>query len=317
MERTRKVLSIQSHVVHGYVGNKAAAFPLQYRGWDVDALNTVQFSNHPGYGSFKGFRSQVDDLHQIIESGLVNGLQVKYDVILTGYLPSVDSLENICELVNKICMRDGIHWVLDPVLGDNGKLYVDVECVAIYKKILFKSKVYLTVPNQFEMETLTGIKIVDMKSLKQSFQQFHELYPGVERVVVSSIDFTANNTTTNDKYMVAFTQSPNFDDIQYYEANKIHAQFSGSGDLFSALLIDMLFTTDSETPTATLATAIGKCLSLTHQILHRTYELAILSHNATTANEIPHINDLRLIQCTDILQTHTIDVPIAYRSHYI
>ena len=53
---TRKVLSIQSHVVHGYVGNKAATFPLQYQGWDVDALNTVQFSNHPGYGHFTGFR---------------------------------------------------------------------------------------------------------------------------------------------------------------------------------------------------------------------------------------------------------------------
>ena len=50
----KKVLSIQSHVVHGYVGNKAATFPLQCKGWDVDALNTVQFSNHPAYGHISG-----------------------------------------------------------------------------------------------------------------------------------------------------------------------------------------------------------------------------------------------------------------------
>lgn len=49
-----RVLSIQSHVVHGYVGNKAAVLPLQLNGYDVDAINTVQFSNHTGYAAVKG-----------------------------------------------------------------------------------------------------------------------------------------------------------------------------------------------------------------------------------------------------------------------
>ena len=54
----RKVLSIQSHVVSGYVGNKAAVFPLQLLGLDVDFINSVQFSNHTGYPSLAG-RDQV------------------------------------------------------------------------------------------------------------------------------------------------------------------------------------------------------------------------------------------------------------------
>lgn len=55
MEGTgNRVLSIQSHVVSGYVGNKSATFPLQLLGFEVDAINTVQFSNHTGYGHWKG-----------------------------------------------------------------------------------------------------------------------------------------------------------------------------------------------------------------------------------------------------------------------
>ena len=54
---TRRVLSIQSHVVSGYVGNKSAAFPLQLLGFEVDTINSVQFSNHTGYTA--GVRGQV------------------------------------------------------------------------------------------------------------------------------------------------------------------------------------------------------------------------------------------------------------------
>ncbi|KAL1448001.1 hypothetical protein WDU94_003693, partial [Cyamophila willieti] len=54
MLEEKRVLSIQSHVVSGYVGNKSATFPLQVLGFEVDAINTVQFSNHTGYGVFKG-----------------------------------------------------------------------------------------------------------------------------------------------------------------------------------------------------------------------------------------------------------------------
>lgn len=54
-----RVLSIQSHVVHGYVGNKSAVFPLQLLGFDVDPILSVQFSNHTGYGSWRGEVSSV------------------------------------------------------------------------------------------------------------------------------------------------------------------------------------------------------------------------------------------------------------------
>ncbi|SMN21583.1 similar to Saccharomyces cerevisiae YNR027W BUD17 Putative pyridoxal kinase, a key enzyme in vitamin B6 metabolism [Maudiozyma saulgeensis] len=319
VEETRQILSIQSHVVHGYVGNKAATFPLQYRGWNVDALNTVQFSNHPGYGSFTGFREDEENLYKIIESGLVNGLGIKYNAILTGYLPSVDSLQGISRLVNDLCLQKQIPWILDPVLGDNGKLYVDMECVTMYKKILSTCQVYLTVPNQFEMETLTGMKITNMNTLKQSFQKFHQLYPGVQRVIVSSIDFPTNlkQKPNCNTYTVAFTEFSNFDNFQYFTVDKIEAHFNGSGDLFSALLVDMLFPTSDREVSVSLAVAVGKALDLTHQILNKTYRLTVKLSGAQSGTHphppsVPHIKDLKLIQSAELLRVRTEDIDIRY-----
>src|SRR5690625_6469341 len=61
------VLSVQSHVAYGYVGNRAAAFPLQRLGFDVWAVNTVQFSNHTGYGTWTGDVFTADHVRKVIE----------------------------------------------------------------------------------------------------------------------------------------------------------------------------------------------------------------------------------------------------------
>ena len=159
LHTTKKVLSIQSHVIHGYVGNKAATFPLQYRGWDVDVLNTVQFSNHSGYAHFTGFKCSTEELVDIVEKGLIGSLRIKYDAVLSGYLPNVQALQKVAGIVGQLCEgSENVKWILDPVLGDNGRLYVDRECVAVYQDILQNFKIFLATPNQFEMELLVGIR---------------------------------------------------------------------------------------------------------------------------------------------------------------
>jgi pyridoxine kinase len=86
-----RVLSIQSHVVHGYVGNRAATFPLQLLGYDVDVVNTVQFSNHTGYKTTAGTKTSADELNRIFKGLSDNGLN-HYDRVLTGYVPGADAL---------------------------------------------------------------------------------------------------------------------------------------------------------------------------------------------------------------------------------
>jgi len=70
-------------VVHGYVGNKSATFPLQLLGFDVDPINSVQFSNHTGYPSFKGQRLNGEQLWELIEGEEANKL-LNYTHLLTG-----------------------------------------------------------------------------------------------------------------------------------------------------------------------------------------------------------------------------------------
>lgn len=84
MPRSPRVLSIQSHVVAGCVGNKAAVFPLQLLGFEVDAVNTVQFSNHTGYPLWKGKVLSGEELWDLIDAMETNGLLSQYTHLLTG-----------------------------------------------------------------------------------------------------------------------------------------------------------------------------------------------------------------------------------------
>lgn len=283
----KKALLIQSHVIHGYVGNKAATFPLQYRGWDIDALNSVQYSNHPGYGFFSGFKASHQELSSIVSDGLIDAMGIEYDVILTGYLPNGDILREMGRLVGGlVCQRPETKWILDPVLGDNGKLYVDPSTVQVVKDILSDPNniISLTTPNQFEMELLTNIKITDLNSLTSCFQEFHRLYPTIRRVVVTSIILPDNQ----DTYISAFWDmtKPNTHPY-YYSVPRIPAQFFGSGDLFTALLMDSLQKCND------MNEAVGKSLWLVIQVLKRTYE-------AQPDPRPTVIKDLQLIQCKDL-----------------
>nr|CAB3466414.1 unnamed protein product [Digitaria exilis] len=103
---TGRVLSIQSHTVQGYVGNKSAVFPLQLLGFDVDPINSVQFSNHTGYPTFRGQVLNGKQLWDLIE-GLEENELLHYTHLLT---------------------------VCDPVLGDEGKLYVPQELISLYQQ---------------------------------------------------------------------------------------------------------------------------------------------------------------------------------------
>eukprot|EP01035_Chromulina_nebulosa_P015777 gene15777-20904_t len=87
MEQSTRVLSVQSHVVSGYVGNRAAIFPLQLLGIDVDAINSLQFSNHTGYPTVKGQSLTETDLREICE-GLEANQLLDYDYLLSGYIGS-------------------------------------------------------------------------------------------------------------------------------------------------------------------------------------------------------------------------------------
>jgi pyridoxal kinase len=182
-----RVLSVQSHVVSGYVGNRSAVFPLQLLGFEVDFINSVQFSNHTGYPKFTG---QVLTGEQLgaIQMGLEGSGLMGYDYVLTGYIGSESFLRSVTMLLDSAhSSNPNMLYVCDPVLGDNGKYYVPKELVEVYRELILP-RAYMITPNQFEAELLSGITITTMDDAILAMKALLAKGPSV--VVLTSCELT-------------------------------------------------------------------------------------------------------------------------------
>jgi pyridoxine kinase len=309
----KRVLSVQSHVVHGYVGNRAATFPLQLQGWDVDALNSVQFSNHTGYGVFTGTRTTGEELTNIYENGLKK-VGFEYDAILTGYVPSAEAVRAVGKIGQdiKIQFPDAI-WLMDPVMGDDGQLYVAQEVIPAYRDILKSGAVTLITPNGFEAETLSGQKIDSLEDIKKVVDILHNEYK-VPNVVISSIKFD------NQLITVGSTVESGKPRVFYFKYPVVDFHFTGTGDLFSATLVDKFYSHSNVRQTSDavpLELAVADTLAVMQGILERTRKYA---HEAGLQSNVPRGNpehfkhlELRIIQSQDVLLGKpTSNVPIYY-----
>ncbi|EEH56691.1 uncharacterized protein MICPUCDRAFT_44424 [Micromonas pusilla CCMP1545] len=216
---TGRALTIQSHVVSGYVGNKCAVFPLQLHGFDVDPILSVQFSNHTGYGSWKGEVMTGDQLWSLVEGLETNGLLKGYTHLLTGYIGSASMLRTVARLVRKLRQHNpDLVYVCDPVLGDNGKMYVPAPLVGIYRDEIVPLAT-LVVPNQFEAELLTGSPIASEDDAIAACAALHAMGP--PNVVLTSVDLDEKRCEQRFKITVP----------------RIPSYFTGTGDLCAALLL--------------------------------------------------------------------------------
>ncbi|VEI54446.1 pyridoxal kinase 2/pyridoxine kinase [Haemophilus influenzae] len=113
----KNVLSIQSHVVYGFAGNKSATFPMQLLGVDVWALNTVQFSNHTQYGKWTGMVIPQEQIREIV-AGLDNIEKLQEcDALLSGYLGSAEQVDQILFALEQIKLRNpNALYLCDPVM---------------------------------------------------------------------------------------------------------------------------------------------------------------------------------------------------------
>ncbi|MDR1251915.1 MAG: pyridoxal kinase PdxY [Treponema sp.] len=174
------VLSIQSHVVYGYAGNTAAVFPLQRLGREVWAINTVEFSNHTGYGAWRGKvlgAELVDDLVTGLEErGVLGGCEA----LLSGYLGDAQVGRAIINAVRRVRKEaPGALYCCDPVMGDLGRgFYVKPDIPDMFKYELLPLADIIT-PNQFELEALTGINTGSLDEARRAIGLIHEKGPGI------------------------------------------------------------------------------------------------------------------------------------------
>ncbi|GAA1726618.1 pyridoxal kinase PdxY [Microcella frigidaquae] len=182
-----KVLSIQSAVAYGHVGNSAAVFPLQRIGVEVMPVYTVNFSNHTGYGAWRGPLIAPDDVREVITGIEERGAFPQIDVILSGYQGSEGIADVILDAVARIkAANPAAIYACDPVMGNakSGCFVAPAIPVLLRERVVPAAD--LITPNQFELGYLTGTEPDTLESTLASVDLARAMGP--RTVLVTSVE---------------------------------------------------------------------------------------------------------------------------------
>lgn len=229
------ILSIQSHVSYGYVGNKAATFPLQSLGLEVWPINTVQFSNHTGYGHWQGDVCTAEHIRSIIQGLISLDLAKQCNAILSGYIGDKEIGGVILETVQQFRqINPQLIYLCDPVMATpNGKACFVKPDIPNFFRHQSLSKASIITPNHFEAEFLYGKKINNVNDLKNAADFFHN--QGILITIITSLNLREKITPCSVKKPTAFLS--NKQEQWFATMPNAQAVFNGSGDLFSALYL--------------------------------------------------------------------------------
>lgn len=181
------LLSIQSHVAFGHVGNSAAVFPLQRLGFDVAALNTVQFSNHTGYGEFTGDIFSPAHLRDVLDGMEARGALAKMEALLSGYLGDEHTGAVVLEALQRIKRyRSNALYCCDPVMGDVGRGFFVKPGLPEWMRDHALPHADIVTPNQFELSFLAGGTIRSTADALRATRAVRERGPKL--VLVTSLD---------------------------------------------------------------------------------------------------------------------------------
>jgi len=301
----KRILSIQSHVVHGYVGNKSAVFPLQLLGFDVDIINSVHFSNHTGHpNAWTGDVLNGTQLQSILEGLEQNHLLDHIGFLLTGYIGSESFLRAVLDVLKKLRATSNSHirYVCDPVLGDGGQFYVPPDLVTVYKNELIPLADVVT-PNQFEVEQLTGVTVKSMENAKRACEILHDLGPSLVFITSIILDEKKDKDQEHIKNITILASSRPLHSKNTNTSNTaaemwridspiLPGRFTGTGDLCAALLLAW-----TEAHPNDLALAMEKVIGTMHAIIKRTVEsYSLQKNNAPNVKNEVALKELKLIQ---------------------
>jgi pyridoxine kinase len=180
------ILSIQSWVAYGHVGNAAAMFPMQRLGHEVWAVNTVQFSNHTGYGAWKGSVFSGEAIAEVVTGIEERGALARCDGVLSGYMGDAAIGEAILGAAAKVkAVRPDALYCCDPVIGDVGRGVFVRPGIPEFIKAQAVAVADIITPNHFELELLSGREAKTAQDLAAALDAVHALGPKV--IVVTSL----------------------------------------------------------------------------------------------------------------------------------
>jgi pyridoxine kinase len=253
-----KILSIQSAVAYGHVGNSAAVFPLQRIGVEVLPVYTVNFSNHTGYGAWRGPLISPEDVHDVILGIEERGVLPEIDVVLSGYQGGVGIGDVIVDAVQRVkAANPSAVYACDPVMGNaKSGCFVAPEIPELLRDRVVPVADIIT-PNQFELGYLTGTDPGSLESTLASADLARAMGPST--VLVTSVERPDRAPDTIEMLVVDdagawIVQTP----LLPFKAN-------GSGDVTAALF------TAHYRETGSAATALERTVSSVFDLIEATH----------------------------------------------
>ncbi len=260
------VISIQSQVVHGHVGNSAAVFPLQACGIEVTAVPTALLSNHPHYSSMRGEVLDVKLVRDLLRGVEERGLVDTCKVLISGYLGSPEIAAAVIDFVRRAKARNPkLLYLCDPVMGDAGPgVYVEEDLRALFCEGLVPLADIIT-PNQFELEQLAGRAPATLEGIVAAARGIGPSTVAVTGVQLQDASPQIVQTLAIEPRAAWIVSTP-----------RISCHPSGTGDLFTALFAAALV--------QGLATgaALGRAVSGVYGVVEETerrqsYEMALIA----------------------------------------
>ncbi len=222
------ILSIQSHVAYGHVGNASATFPMQRLGCEVWPIHTVQFSNHTGYGHWRGRVFDGPMIEELVEGIAERGALSRCDGVLSGYMGSADIGTAILSAVARVKdANPNAIYCCDPVIGDVGRgVFVRPGIPEFMREKAVPAADIIT-PNQFELDMLSGAESHTRNGLRAALEAVHGLGPKV--ILVTSL---VADDTPEDAIDLVGSQDGQ---VWRVRTPRLDISVNGAGDAIAAL----------------------------------------------------------------------------------
>ena len=255
------ILSIQSAVAYGHVGNSAAVFPLQRLGMEVWPVATVQFSNHPGYGHRTGQVFTGAHVREVVDGIAARGVLPSCRAVLSGYLGDSAIGEAVVHAVGVVrrANPDAL-FCCDPVIGDAGPgIYVQAAIPPLLRDHCLPQADIAT-PNQFELELLTGRRVTSMQTAVAATAALRATMRPGAAVLVTSL--ALDDTPQDGVDLLAADPGG----VWRLRTPKLPIAANGTGDTIAALFLFHRLQTGST------AGALAAAASATFGLLNRTLQ---------------------------------------------
>jgi pyridoxine kinase len=222
------IISIQSHVAYGHVGNCAAVFPLQRIGVEVWPIHTVQFSNHPGYGEWQGDVFSGDLIRKAVAGIEQRGVLGECDGVLSGYVGNADiglAILDSVAIVRKA--NPSARYCCDPVIGDTDRGIFVAKGIPEFMREKAVPVADVITPNHFELDYLSGRESKTLAQVRDAVKAMHDLGPRI--VLVTSL---RSDETPEDA--IDLLASDN-DRCFRVRTPRLELSVNGAGDAIAAL----------------------------------------------------------------------------------